>query len=164
MGGQESREAQTRSDLRRIEKGSEVFQIYHTSPENATGKKIRFVVTSDTHTCHDNLNLPEGDVFVHCGDFTKHASSRRDLTSFNEFLGKLPYKHKLVVGGNHDFCVYHPDQPDLSKPSHLLSNATYLEDSGIEIEGIKIWGAPWTKARGIKYRAKGFNLKIIFSN
>ena len=26
----------------------------------------------------------------------------------------------------------------------LLTNAIYLEDSGVEIDGVRFWGSPWT--------------------
>jgi hypothetical protein len=36
--------------------------------------KIRVVVVSDTHGNHRMINIPNGDLFLHCGDFT----NRRD--------------------------------------------------------------------------------------
>jgi len=30
----------------------------------------RIVAISDTHNQHDEIELPEGDILVHCGDFT----------------------------------------------------------------------------------------------
>ena len=29
---------------------------------------LRFVLSSDTHFCHDYMDIPNGDVFMHCGD------------------------------------------------------------------------------------------------
>jgi predicted phosphodiesterase len=60
---------------------------------------------SDTHDLHHKINvkdLPNADIFIHCGDFTK-ASSIGELARFRQFLTILPYKHKIVVAGNHDF-------------------------------------------------------------
>jgi predicted phosphodiesterase len=68
-------------------------------------KAVRVIVMSDTHDFHHNINvseLPEADIFIHCGDFTQ-ASSIEELASFRQFLTSLPYKHKIVVAGNHDF-------------------------------------------------------------
>ena len=65
---------------------------------------------SDTHDLHKNIDvskLPEADIFVHAGDFTQN-SYRGELNRFIEFLDKLPYKHKIVIAGNHDF-IYDVD-------------------------------------------------------
>ena len=34
------------------------------------------------------------------------------------------------------------ESPALAR--EILSNALYLEDSGIEIDGVRFWGSPWT--------------------
>ena len=49
---------------------------------------------------------PEGDVFVHTGDFTDMAS-HHEYTNFNEWLGakvvpKFGLENVLLVVGNHD--------------------------------------------------------------
>ena len=62
---------------------------------------VRFVVTSDTHNKHGMLNLPqEADVLLHCGDFT-YAGSNAEVSRFNDWLGTVNYKHKIVICGNH---------------------------------------------------------------
>jgi 3',5'-cyclic AMP phosphodiesterase CpdA len=48
--------------------------------------------------------LPEADIFIHAGDFTKY-SRKSELERFKNFLRKLPYKHKIVIAGNHDFAL-----------------------------------------------------------
>jgi predicted phosphodiesterase len=62
---------------------------------------------SDTHDLHfrvDPTQLPPADIFIHAGDFTK-ISAAAELTRFREFLNLLPYKHKVVIAGNHDFAL-----------------------------------------------------------
>ena len=62
---------------------------------------------SDTHDLHfkiDIENLPSADIFIHAGDFTKY-STYQELYRFREFLKLLPYKHKIVIAGNHDFAL-----------------------------------------------------------
>ncbi len=74
------------------------------------GKTIRILAMSDTHDLHKNLNiadLPPADIFIHAGDFTQN-SYRGELNRFIAFLDALPYKHKIVIAGNHDF-VYDVD-------------------------------------------------------
>ena len=31
---------------------------------------MRLVCISDTHTFHEDVNLPDGDILIHAGDFT----------------------------------------------------------------------------------------------
>lgn len=75
--------------------------------EKSKQKTIRIFATSDTHDNHhkfDFKNLPEADIFIHAGDFTKF-SRRSELEDFRKFLKLLPYKHKIVIAGNHDFAL-----------------------------------------------------------
>ena len=60
---------------------------------------------SDTHSCVEKgqlpFDIPDGDVFLHAGDFTDYGEVHK-VKEFNEWLGKLPHRHKIVVAGNHD--------------------------------------------------------------
>jgi hypothetical protein len=52
------------------------------------------------------------------------------------------YKHKIFIAGNHDWGFQtHPE--DVSDILKWYPNITYLQDSSVEIEGIKIYGSPW---------------------
>jgi len=99
---------------------------------------MRLVLISDTHQRHDRLTVPDGDVLVHAGDFSTRGAVS-EVTRFNAWLGTLPHKHKVVIAGNHDFLFER--EPALARS--LLTNATYLEDSGAVIEGLRFWGSPW---------------------
>lgn len=62
---------------------------------------------SDTHDSHDKIDidkLPPADIFIHAGDFTQN-SYRGEIDRFVDFLKRLPYKHKVVIAGNHDFAL-----------------------------------------------------------
>lgn len=100
----------------------------------------RVVCLSDTHGLHRRMpEIPDGDVLIHAGD---SLGLRRDLSDFNDWLGELPHRHKIVIAGNHDSLLQ--ESPELAVPA--LSNAIYLQDSGVEIEGLRFWGSPWTPA------------------
>lgn len=99
---------------------------------------MRFVCTSDTHTLHASQPIPEGDVFIHAGDFTSRGELR-EVAEFNAFLRGLPHKHKIVVAGNHDFAFER--QPVAARA--LLRECVYLEDAETTVEGVRVWGAPW---------------------
>lgn len=52
--------------------------------------QLRFVCMSDTHclTSHLQFEIPEGDVFVHAGDFTR-CGSASEVEEFNSWIGEL---------------------------------------------------------------------------
>ena len=99
---------------------------------------MKIVILSDTHGLHKSLVVPEGDVLIHCGDFC-NSGELEDVIYFNTWLGQLKHKHKIVIAGNHDFFM--EQERDTGKS--LLTNATYLENSGVTIEGINFWGSPY---------------------
>ena len=101
---------------------------------------MRLVCISDTHSLHWQMPaIPDGDVLIHAGD-SLGQGTLDNIDDLNSWLGTLPHRHKLVIAGNHDWAFQHA--PALARDS--LSNAIYLEDSGVEIEGIRFWGSPWT--------------------
>ena len=99
---------------------------------------LRLVVLSDTHNLTDDLVVPPGDVLVHAGDLTQRGTLSQ-LEHAASFLRSLPHAHKVVIAGNHDFCL----QEDARRARPLLDGLTYLEDSATEIEGMTFWGSPW---------------------
>ena len=63
------------------------------------------VAISDIHSNYKKLTkdiFPPADIFIHAGDIT-NSSAPSDFQEFRSFLQTLPYKHKIVIGGNHDF-------------------------------------------------------------
>lgn len=99
---------------------------------------MRIVVVSDTHTMHDRITVPDGDVFVHCGDGLGHGTLA-ELAALDRFLGELPHRHKVLIAGNHDWCF----ERDPEAARRLVTNAIYLEDDGIELNGLRFYGSPW---------------------
>jgi len=56
-------------------------------------------------------------------------------------IGMMEELSLVTVAGNHDW-LYEKD-PDLGR-SLVPRSVTYLQDNMVEIEGLKIYGAPWT--------------------
>ena len=98
---------------------------------------MRVVCISDTHTAHRDLVVPPGDLLVCAGDFTRRGDEA-DVRAFDAWLGELPHPHKVVIAGNHDFAF----ERDPAART-WLRHATYLQDSGLTVDGLKIWGSPW---------------------
>lgn len=99
---------------------------------------VTVVMMSDTHGMHDQVEVPEGDILIHAGDFTKNGRPE-EANEFNRFLGTLPHQHKIVVAGNHDWCFERTPNGARS----LMTNCTYLQDESITICGLKFYGTPW---------------------
>jgi Icc-related predicted phosphoesterase len=99
---------------------------------------MKVAVFSDTHTLHWKIKIPDADILIFAGDMT-HCRTDREVVDFNDFLRSLPHKHKIVVAGNHD----HRLADDPKKAKLLLSDAVYLQDESVVVEGITIYGAPW---------------------
>lgn len=99
---------------------------------------VKIVCISDTHAQHHLTVVPDGDILIHAGDITRHGSLE-DVESFDQWLGTLPHRHKVVICGNHDFCF----QKRPAEARARITNAVYLEDSGCEIEGLTFYGSPW---------------------
>ena len=105
---------------------------------------MRIVQLSDTHGKHHLLNnLPEGDVIVHCGDFTEDGTEEEVLDFLNWFID-LPYSHKIFVTGNHDLCLWDADNIE-----NLPDNMHFLQDKGITIDGVQFFGIAYNHPTGI---------------
>jgi Icc-related predicted phosphoesterase len=104
---------------------------------------VKIVCISDTHNQLAKVKLPKGDLLVHAGDWTMRGDISEVATFNFDLKMVLEYQYRLgavVVAGNHDFL---PEKaPALCKS--ILQSGKYLEDSGIEIEGLKFWGSPAT--------------------
>ncbi|MDH4320863.1 MAG: metallophosphatase domain-containing protein [Desulfobulbaceae bacterium] len=99
---------------------------------------MKIALFSDTHALHGRICIPNADILIFAGDMA-HCRTARDVADFNDFLGSLPHRHKVVVGGNHD----HRLARDPAMAQTLLSKAVYLLDRAVTVAGITIYGAPW---------------------
>jgi Icc-related predicted phosphoesterase len=99
---------------------------------------VRFLLLSDTHGAHSQVEYPPADVLIHAGDVTR-SGTLAELAAFNDFLGSLPYSRKIVIAGNRDFCFQR--QPAESR--RILTHAVYLQDEEITVGGLRVYGTPW---------------------
>jgi predicted phosphohydrolase len=104
---------------------------------------LRLVLISDTHELHREVDVPDGDILIHAGAFTMFSKNMKTVVDFNDWLGELPHRHKIVVPGNHEFFL----EADPSS-RFMLDNAVVLINEGTEIEGLRIWGSPVTPLYG----------------
>ena len=128
---------------------------------------MRIVAISDTHTKERNFEIPDGDVLVHCGDFT-YRGRKGETVDFLDWFLELPHKHKVFIAGNHDITLDSSIRGDLSLSNYLgshlpkhwihqeffdrikgVENVHYLDCSGVTIDGVNFWGSPVTPTFGI---------------
>lgn len=97
---------------------------------------------SDTHTLHRKVELPPADILVFAGDFLTKGFEITALLDFCQWLRSQPHKHKIMIAGNHDRIL----DRDAATFEHEITRhgIHYLRDSGIEVEGLKFWGSPYT--------------------
>jgi len=104
---------------------------------------MRIVAVSDTHADHRDIPyIPDGDVFIHAGDFLNFGYETDYLGGdilgdFYKWIEHLPHKYKILIAGNHDYFLDKEPKRIQELP------CTYLQDASIEIEGLKIYGSPW---------------------
>lgn len=114
---------------------------------------VRIVFASDTHGLHDVLTVPVGDVFVHCGDLT-NVGDLSEIREVGKWLRRLPHRHKIIIAGNHDRGF--EEQPELAQQLVGAGEGiTYLQDSGVTIDGLKFFGSPWQP----EFNGWSFNLQ-----
>jgi len=122
---------------------------------------VRFVCISDTHSRHNKVKLPEGDVLIHAGDFSM-TGELKEVVEFGKWLASLPYAAKVVIAGNHDITFepkyykarggkrFHKGN-EYKNPQEVKQafvdaagpSVQYLEDESFCFRGISMFGSPW---------------------
>ena len=137
--------------------------------------KKRITHISDTHNKHKQLNgkLPGGDILIHSVDISS-LGRKHEVEGFIKWFNEIDnYAYKIFIAGNHDMS-FHKEKLLRDKLAHfegrteydtecaegkpewlkdmlsvgLAGGVFYLEDTGIDIEGIKIWGSPYSPSFG----------------
>lgn len=103
--------------------------------------KLTFASMSDTHNRQKKVKLIEADVVLHTGDATGRGE-HGEVEAFLKWYGALPYKYRIFVPGNHDW--YFQREPEKARALCEKYGVILLIDESIVIEGIKIYGSPWT--------------------
>jgi len=99
---------------------------------------MKIIAISDTHMRHHDLELPLADVIIHAGDVSS-TGAKEEILDFLNWFSALPHTYKIFIAGNHDFAF---ERNNEELRAAVPDNIIYLENCGIEIEGIYIWGSP----------------------
>lgn len=106
---------------------------------------MKILHISDTHTYHDQLTIPEGiDMVIHSGDCSNPRdpyNNEPEVRAFIDWYKQLPIKNKIYVPGNHDTSI---EKKLVIKKDFTDAGIIYLEDDLVEIQGLLIYGNPYT--------------------
>jgi len=105
------------------------------------------VCISDTHNLHNFLSVPEGNILLHAGDFSLRGRESETI-SFLKWYEAQPHEHKIFTCGNHECGCEANHSLFLQLIKEHAPSCHYLNDSGMEIMGLKIWGSPVTPRFG----------------
>jgi Icc-related predicted phosphoesterase len=100
---------------------------------------MKCVAVSDIHL--KDVKTPDADLLLVAGDMTMKGT-QRELEWFESWLNKQPQKHKVWIAGNHELGI--EKNPGWASSLAKRTNSIYLDDSGIELDGVSIWGSPIT--------------------
>ena len=103
---------------------------------------MKIVCISDTHSLHRKVKIPKCDMIIHAGDFT-NCGSFQDYEDFCTWFSNIKCRYRILIAGNHDFIAY--ESPYFRDTIERDYSIIYLEDSWTKIEGLKIYGSPWSK-------------------
>lgn len=119
---------------------------------------MRIGLISDTHMRHASIRVPEVDILIHAGDFTRGGRTS-EAEQFLAWFAAQPGE-KVLVAGNHDFCSEY--RPERMREMTERAGVTYLVDEVATVAGLAIFGSPmtpafrsgaWNRARGTAIRA-----------
>ena len=79
-----------------------------------------------------------GDLLIHSGDFGRR-DSLEELPKFHDWMVDQPHKYKIYIAGNHDWCFER--EPRAARV--IMKNVIYLQDSAVDILGLRIYGSNW---------------------
>lgn len=102
-------------------------------------KDHKIFAFSDTHGMYRRLEVPtDADILICAGDACE-GFNPADLKDFFKWYKAIPAKLRIFVSGNHDriFNV----KPDYAR-SLVPDEIVYLENDGIEFDGIKFYSVP----------------------
>ena len=104
---------------------------------------MKLVLLSDTHTLHNEMQVPEGDVLIHAGDMCmsgRASEAQKCLDWLNKLLYQGTVKYVVAIAGNHDWAFAKPHMKNTLDYGQVI----YLENSSVNIDGVNFYGSPVT--------------------
>ena len=107
---------------------------------------MKICCISDTHGSHHQLDMTQykADMLVFAGDWTRGRDlALGETEDFLDWLDEQPYKHKVVIAGNHEVTVERYEE-DFNTLIAAYPDITYLNNESATIDGIKFYGSPYS--------------------
>jgi Icc-related predicted phosphoesterase len=117
------------------------MQILRNGSKNVRFLKLALI--SDSHLSHEEtyFTIPPADILIHAGDALA-MGTMEELRLFVNWFKELPHRIKVFCAGNHDWPFQR--KPDEARTLLSKTGCIYLQDSEATVEGLRIYGAPWT--------------------
>ncbi len=94
---------------------------------------------SDIHVMYQRLTIPsDADILICAGDVCE-GFNPADLQDFFDWYISIPAKLRIFVPGNHDRIF---DQKPIQARNLIPGGVIYLENEGLEFDGIKFYSVP----------------------
>jgi Icc-related predicted phosphoesterase len=113
---------------------------------------MKLAILSDTHGfhrgmgAHGNAPVPDADVLVHCGDYSRDHGSWIDTVRFAKWMAGQPHKNKVLCPGNHDQgAAQNPTKAEALFREHGIH---MLGKKPVEIDGVRFDGGPYMPVSG----------------
>ena len=108
----------------------------------------RIALISDTLSEHTNVDInviKKADILICSGSVSKNGFSEQ-IISFLKWLKNVPVKYKIFIGGARDSCLSET-YPSILKEIDKFQddNNFYLLNSSLLIDGISIYGTPFSR-------------------
>jgi Icc-related predicted phosphoesterase len=95
------------------------------------------------------LTVPENiDMVIFSGDCSNPQNTLQnsfEVLNFLKWFGQLSIKYKIFVAGNHDVSI---ERKVIFENDFLDNGVVHLWDSEITVQGLKIYGSPYTPTFG----------------
>jgi len=82
-------------------------------------------------------------MLIHAGDLT-NTGKREQLEETVDWLRSLSHRHRIAIAGNHDWIFER--LCDVGVRILERAGIVYLQDTGVTIEGLHLYGSPWQPA------------------
>mgnify|MGYP003474853217 FL=1 len=106
----------------------------------------RLVVISDSHTKHDDLILPNGEILIHCGDFTFRGEDNETI-NFLVWAQLQSYKYRHVIAGfgNHEVEIENCWENFKELQRCYAPDVKFLKMNSFtdKVSGLKFFGYPY---------------------
>ena len=107
---------------------------------------MKIIATSDLHG--ELPTIPECDLLLIGGDICPDGPDGFQTNwlggPFKRWLEQIPAREVVGIAGNHDFCF----QRHLAIIKGLQLRWKYLQDESVCVDGLWIYGTPWTPRFG----------------